>query len=440
MRWVPPALLALLALLPSLAAQVPSDEVKAEYARRYQATDQKNVAQVVELALWCQEKQLTTYANMLLKRALKLDPKNPEANRAVGNVEVDGAWYTPAEAEALAAKRAAEKAAADAAAAEAARPRGALELPDETASRAAVKSAIENNAADATRLHEAYAKAIFADPVKYAAAIGPHSQVLARGTLERAQKLAEIADYVWRRVNWLSFGKLEDKVFPPGGRMTFYMTEDPALEPTMEYLRTAHPDVLRVINPTQEAKDLRQYKLEFTTQHVPPIHVHLNVDNQLSAVANVMARTWLQYHARAWYAEPNIASRQTTRDVSMMGWLLEGLAIWCALDATGTNRLYRIETPKYAGHQIVGREVELDYVTLAWEAVTTGKTMDRSRRTLFELSHARLDSWTVVDLVMAFALADYIVRARPEDWRAWLPKLEKEESFRVAFILQFGTP
>jgi hypothetical protein len=83
------------------------------------------------LARWAAERELATHAREAWQRALAADPAHPEANGALGRVELDGAWMTedeayrsrgyvehdgrwvtPAEHEALVRERAAEEASA----------------------------------------------------------------------------------------------------------------------------------------------------------------------------------------------------------------------------------------------------------------------------------------------------------------------------------------
>ena len=79
-------------LCPAAAPQT-RKELMTEYARRYRATDKRDVPAMLALADWCGEKKLKTYANLVYRKVLRLDPSNARANAGLGRVKVgDGAW------------------------------------------------------------------------------------------------------------------------------------------------------------------------------------------------------------------------------------------------------------------------------------------------------------------------------------------------------------
>jgi hypothetical protein len=108
---------------------VESRSALAEYQDRAAALAPGDVAGWAALARWAAERDLVTPAREAWRRALAADPSNPEANAALGRVELDGRWMaeddayrargyvpydgrwvTPAEHEALVRERAAEEA------------------------------------------------------------------------------------------------------------------------------------------------------------------------------------------------------------------------------------------------------------------------------------------------------------------------------------------
>jgi hypothetical protein len=83
------------------------------YAKRLAALRGDDVAGLLELAQFCKEKDLVAEWKATLEKVIAADPKNAEAQTALGRVEYEGAWITPAEKAArekqkdVAAKRAA---------------------------------------------------------------------------------------------------------------------------------------------------------------------------------------------------------------------------------------------------------------------------------------------------------------------------------------------
>ena len=412
-------------------------ELLAEYKRRYKAIDQKDGGALAKLAVWCRDNKLKPYDMMLFKKALKVDPNNDAANLAMGNEKLDGKWYAPEEANQIrAAARAAARAAEEAKAV--AKKRGRLLVPDEPAKRAEVIGQIAAKAGEANKRRDKYAQVIGADKSKYAAAFSDHVQIVAKNIPERAPYFVEIGEWVYRKLSWATFGKHDAKSFEKfGGFMKFYLTDSAALIETMDFLRK-HDNYSTLWNDLDKyVETMRRYELEFSTLHDPPIHIHINPDNQASAVANVMAVTFLQWHAKPWYAEHNIKLNKP-KEFTMMGWMLEGLGVWASLHAVGTNRLYRIKKPRYANKSLVEKDVDLNYAEVAFDAVTKGKSGDQNARSFFQLCYARVNTWNIVDIAMSFALVDYMLRNRLDDWRGLVAKLGKTLSFRAAFIQQFG--
>jgi hypothetical protein len=101
------------------------------YHERAEALEPGNLEAWAALARWAADRDLLTQSRETWQRVLAADPSNPEANAALGRVQVGGAWMgeaeayrargyvsfegrwvTPAEHEALVSERAAEEASA----------------------------------------------------------------------------------------------------------------------------------------------------------------------------------------------------------------------------------------------------------------------------------------------------------------------------------------
>jgi hypothetical protein len=65
-----------------------------DYADKLKATDLKDAAAVAALGSWCKERKLGVEAAEHWKKALALDPDQPEARKGLGFVRLDERWLT----------------------------------------------------------------------------------------------------------------------------------------------------------------------------------------------------------------------------------------------------------------------------------------------------------------------------------------------------------
>lgn len=70
----------------------------AAYQERAASLAYDDVAGWIELARWAAERDLGTRSRDAYRRVLELDPGHPEANQALGRVEMDGRWVSEEEA------------------------------------------------------------------------------------------------------------------------------------------------------------------------------------------------------------------------------------------------------------------------------------------------------------------------------------------------------
>jgi len=88
------------------ARKLPEEEFQGKLA----ALKTDDIPGLMGLATWCKEQGLKKEEREVLGRIVRLEPKNEEANLALGNIKVNGEWVSPSEAKSLKEKaEAAEK-------------------------------------------------------------------------------------------------------------------------------------------------------------------------------------------------------------------------------------------------------------------------------------------------------------------------------------------
>ena len=423
-------------------AQSQRAKLLAEYRARLAKVDRKNAEQLAEIATWCASKGLKTYATLNFRKAIKIDPQNEVARRGLGHVRVEGKWCTPEEAAKMrAAKAAAAREAEAAKTREAAASKGTpLMPPNEARSTAAVDKALSEskNLEFAKKLSGDWSKAITAPTGAYNGVRSARFDIVAKATPAECVTLARIGEWVRRRLDWITYEKLDTNRFKRGkGRLSLFLGDTTIAKTGIAFLDKRYPQLGRWTKLEDIERDLVKGTLEFFTWYEPPLHLHQQMVNQRSAVANVTARSWLEQGVKPAWDEPRLG-RSEAKPFCMMNWMLEGVGIWYSLAAVGQNRLWRISDPLYANETKEDKRVNVDYVAIAYEAATKRSYDGKSTRSFPQLCRARLNSFGVVDLALSFSLVDWLLRERLEDWRGLCAKLAKHSTFREAFVAQFG--
>lgn len=413
---------------------------KAEYARRFRALDKKDAEGFAKLGVWCAERKLKTYAKLCFKKALRIDPQNATANRANGKVEFRGKWLDPSEVEQIRAAEAASVEAEKAAKrAKAERSRGTPLIPaGEDQLAAAVASSFAKGAKAARQLVEHVGEFTGLDESDVAAAQSKHVRiVVSESSSDDAKRLCAIGEFAYRKLSWVTFGKVESYRFGPwGGIAELVLLDDPEMEGTIDLVQKRWPQLVGYNDFKSMAKQVRRDKLEFCGFLDPPVHLHWNPENRDSTVANAVGRAVVGSGLNAKFAEPRLGGGQ--RNNSMMNWLLEGAGIWASLEAVGINDLYRIDGARYASDELVKKGMMIDWCAVAHEMATTRMAEGRSARTFPQLCRSKLRTWNRADLVLSFAIFDWLVQARQQDYRKLVARLASG-TFREGFVEVFGS-
>lgn len=424
--------------LAAMVPQTPAD--KAEYARRFRALDKRDAEGFAKLGLWCREHKLKTYAKLCFKKALRADRSNATANRAVGNIEHEGKWLTPEEYDAVKAAVAAAAAKVEAAKrAKVAKKRGTPLIPaGEDQLAADVARSFSKGTAKALQFAQALSDGASLDLDEIGAAQSAHVRIAATSaSVDEAKHLCAIGEFAYRKLSWVTFGKVESHRFAPwGGFAEFALADDPEMEATIDLVQKRWPQLVGYNDFATMAKQARKDRLEFVSFLDPPVHLHWNPSNRESTVANTVGRAVVGAGLASKFVEPRLGGGE--RNNSMMNWLLEGAGIWASLEAVGVNDLYRIDGARYANDELVKKGMKIDWCGMAYEIATTRRAEGRDARTFPQLCRSKLRTWSRADLVLSFAIFDWIVRARQPEYRKLIARLA-QGSFREGFVDIFGT-
>ena len=324
---------------------------------------------------------------------------------------------------------------------------GSLSLPDEEASRKKVDAAIEENANEANKLKTEFVDEVGVDEEEYSSAISDHIVLLGRITPEMARALVQMSEYAYRKLNFLTYGKLDANTFTPKGskekgRLHFYFVGKDAYEDLVVFMSGKYPQKLPKSSVRYILKIADKVGGNWLANSFPPMSL-AKMNALSSSVTNGMGFTWAIWNSRAAQAEINIKTRKPMgvgRDAQdLITWFHEGVGIWSALDTIGVNHTFRITQQKYSNLERAEKGGDSDYVALAYELASGIIKRNKGARKFYQVSRTGLNSLTSIDLAMSWSIVDYLIKGRIEDWRGLIRKLRTIPSFRIAFIKQFGT-
>ena len=415
----------------------------AEYRRRYAKTNKKSVEALLLLATWAKENGLPVKAKVVYRKILRIDANNEIANSGLGRQLFEGRWVKKDEIEQILAVRAeAEK--QRIIDAEAKRKRDMLILPDEEAAKSKVTDSIEELLDESDKLLKEFAEATGADEDMYCVVSTEHCQIVARLSDEDAARLAQIGEYVYRRLNWITYGKEDNDTFRAGaGKHLFYFVTPGIYEQSAIFIAKNY----RGDMPVKEAQRLSQdpeCKDSFYWD-LPKLAMHLATTKKFmsSLVANGMGHHWLVFSARAARKEIDVESGKPLQydRGHLMVWMEEAVGLWASIDSLGDNRYWRLGSSTYFRkgrtdkEQSPTRQALVDMVHAILERKPLGGGMVKN---FFQLSKSQLNQLSRDDLAMAWSVVDYLINERTDDWRALIKDLASANSFKHSFIRVFG--
>ncbi len=421
----------------------------AEYKLRYKKVDRKNAEELLALSRWAARVGLKDKVKVLYRKVIRVDPQNEVANKGMGLVRFGDRWVKPAEKVKLE-KAAAEEAAFAAAEAERLRILHLLKLPSEAAAKKNIRLSIEDNEDLSKKTLESFVQFTKTEASKYSVATGPHVQVLANTTQAKTDKMVQIAEYVYRRINWISFGKEDGETFQESGQRHLYVFVDSSIwAETALWISKHFPSDFG----SAAAKDLGTSEECATSYYWDwpglAMHAFSTKEFMFSGVANGMGHHWLMFTARGATRERNIENNAMVgqNGKHQLYWMLEGLAIWSSLDAVGLNRYWRTDKeaapdkygnkPKKAG-AVTGALPK--YREMALKLAKGKKAFPEDQlHNFYQIT--RLDLWKLNrnDLVMSWSIIDYLIRSDTDLWRALIKDMETSDSFRASLIRTYGT-
>ncbi|MCB9880582.1 MAG: hypothetical protein H6832_13880 [Planctomycetes bacterium] len=442
MRTLPITLLALagtFSVVPSVALPAQSSSDRKSFETRFSKAS--DVDRLLELALWAEGKNLNDEAKRCYEKVVRIDPDHVAANRALGRVRVGDRWLSKEEAEAAKDQLEAGEEAARKGERKAAEPI-VLDLPSEDMDRATITGSLKGNAAAARKIVASWIDVSGGDETAYNASISPHVQVMAQVPQEVVDQLAQIGEYVYRRVNWITWGKTDVNPFPASGQGRFHhyavaesdynsLLGDFSVK-KLGFSKKAAEDAIKL---TKEGSN-------FTTEVPYPLLMQRTVRNLASGMANTMGAHWVGWNSRAAKAEINIKNGKSQGGArgrgNLLTWLEEGLGIWTSIDAIGSNSTWRFTTQVYSN---VGREskgADADRIAMCYEYATNQLGKNARAKNFYQLTRAGLNEMTDLDLAIAWSIVDYMIRERTHEWRAMFQRLNKTPTFRLIFIEVFG--
>ena len=324
---------------------------------------------------------------------------------------------------------------------------GSLNLPDEDASRKRVDAAIEENEEQAKKLRSEFVDEVGVDEEEYSSAISDHVVLLARVNPEMARALVQMSEYAYRKLNFLTYGKLDAKTFSikgkdQKGRLHFYFVGKDAYEDLVVFMSGKYPRKLPKSGVRYILKIADKVGGNWLGNTFPPMSL-AKMNGLSSSVTNGMGFCWAIWNSKAAQAEINIKTRKPMgvgRDAQdLITWFHEGVGIWSALDTIGINNTFRITQQKYSNLERARKGGDSDYVAIAYELASGVIKRNKGARNFYQLSRTGLNSLTSIDLAMSWSIIDYLIKGRIEDWRGLIQKLRTIPSFRIAFVRQFGT-
>ena len=411
-----------------------------EWDRRWAKVDKKDADELLALAEWAQSKKMSNKARLCYRKVLRIEPQNTEAHEGLGHVKVGDEWLSPADAKKRAGEQVELPSRGVAEFVEAANG-DILTLPDEENSRAAVESSVLENSNKSAALKEKFIDRVGVDEDEYSVASSEHTVILAKVSEEQMQQLVQIAEYAYRKLNWITFRKIDKNPFrAAGGKHYYFMVDTDTYDDLVYFIHEQFPHVVNkaAVREILKRMDVGGYSWPGTI----PLHFQKG-GAMASCVANGMGHHLLVYNCRSYGQELNIKTGRAENGPdgrgNLLSWWQEGLGIWMAYDAIGVNNYHRTNRTKYSNVGKADKGKDNDYVAISYEIATGQWAGEHKPRSFDQLTRTKLPKLNDVDLAMSWSIVDYMIRERTTQWRKLVTLGRKRSSFRVGFIETMGS-
>ncbi|PIE22384.1 MAG: hypothetical protein CSA62_12820 [Planctomycetota bacterium] len=322
-----------------------------------------------------------------------------------------------------------------------------LVLPNEEQNKAAVTKSIEDHYQEAKELKGRFIDYLGIDEGELTAIITDHMRLVVPTDEQTATLLAQIGEYAYRRLNWVTFGKLDANSFKGrGGKQCYYRISRDSYDDMVVLLAEVHPTAISkggVRSILQESHNNGGLTMAGAN---PPLELSKDGGDISSWVANGMGFSWLMSHCMPAMREVNLKSGQRQGIGSggrgrghLMTWLINGVAIWASMDTIGLNRMSRFTKSVYANSGKKGGQADFDYIAIAYEVAANKISKKIPTKNLYQITTAKLNDLTDVDYAMAWSLVDFFITQRNAEWRKLISACGKSNNFRYPFINAFGS-
>ena len=321
-----------------------------------------------------------------------------------------------------------------------------LRLPNEDVDRGTVAGVVRASKHDAAQLVKAWADHAGIDEAAYSAAETTHFALMARADAASIEQLCQVAEYVYRRLNWITHGKTDVNPFKTSakGKPRYFYVEKQAYDDLLVFMGARYPSVFNKKTVAEIKKLMADGTGGFNDHDPMPVVLNRSHHNISSSVANTFGSNWTYWNTRQARAELNIKTKKPEGVARgrghLMTWLTEGVGIWAAIDAIGRNKTYRFTQQVYKNVGRAKKGADNDYVAMCYELATGQFGKKTAIKSFYQVSRSGLNKLTDLDLAMSWSIIDWLITERTSEWRDFIKRLSRTPSMRISFIGAFGTP
>ena len=363
----------------------PAEEFKQRLAK-LRATDMAGYRQ---LALWAEANELRREARKVYERMLKVDPDDAFANRALGRVEHDGKWYTPAELKKVLTGGAADTPPA--------RPDRKSEPPSTPEREPGPGRSNEPKESD-DGIASMVEKAIGERPT---VVDSEHFRIATLFDEQEARTLLELAETVHEDFTEM----IEER---EGRRYWNLFAEEFFLSSRGQYLSFMDRVMPRYIN-SKKALDFWKTQKGNAISSFPPIGV--------SVRKNMPLRNTIVHHAAKHLVQNYVGPRR-----ELASWLTEGFAYYMEFKYEKAARVIVQTAKMYGGGDKVANKHN-DSST--WAELVKTSVIDKTYEPFDKLKHTFLNDMDYTHLAQSWSMMTFLINEHEEKFMKWMKNMRK---------------